>query len=298
MIARVMTFVIVLLVALMPVSVFGQTAEQNYKEALSAEFRSDHATNRDERSAYSGEAFGKIVEAFTADGRYADAFGRIARKRLAMSGSSLTEMTDGIVRLGQKRGTSPVVRAVASEVAKVHIVALSKSGFGPEKPLTLKKARLSGTCVVPYKAEQIVNLSKIAGLNYQAVAWARYGAGFYMIPLRHCGGEGNEADAEPAMALPLYIIAGDKAGMHKSAKMVGDRLVENFLFGGYDDTPNGESRGPGFRGFYDRAMVAYRQGGVTRNEIRETLLKFLRRAEAERLETSTKLAQQMLNGTF
>ena len=150
-----------LMLLLVPSTVFGQTAQEKYQEAKAAEFRSDNSTNRNEREAYIGQAFNAISEAATADSRYIDAFVTITRKYIARRRDPYFYMVGSVERVGQKRSSNPAFKSISAEVARAYAKTILQKGFGPGKPFMQK--RRDGHCNVPY--DNLSNHAYVAGFT-------------------------------------------------------------------------------------------------------------------------------------
>lgn len=285
---------------LMPMSAFGQTPQEKYREAKAAEFRSDNAKNQNEREAYISQAFGAIVEAVTADVKYVDAFAAITRKYVARRSNRSADrwyITNEIVRAGEKRSGNPVFKGVVADVVKGYKQMLLQKGFAPGKPINQSR-RDRFHCNVPTSAEHIYQLSMLAYPgSAETTSWGRYAADAYMTKLRGCGGEGGDDDEDPFKAYPLYSAIQYRPGMHRTGKMVGDLWMERYILGGSDLDGNGFFD-PGHRPYFDQAMRFYRGGGVARKDIRSTILRNLRRAEEFKDQRAVGIAEKTLAGSF
>ena len=287
---------------LVPATVFGQTAQEKYREAKAAEFRSDNATDHNKREAHISQAFGAIVEAVVADVRYVNAFATITRKYVARL-SSHTDfywyITDGIVKAGEKRSGNPVFKSLVVDVIRGYKQMLLQKGFAPGKPI-FQSRQDRFHCNVLTLAEQIYKLSRLASPgSAETIGWGRYAADAYMTNFRGCGGEGSDIERDPFKAYSLYSLVQYRPGMYRTGKMIGDLWMEKYIFGGSDFEGNG-SYDPGHRPYFDMAMQFYRGGGVARNGIgiRSTVLRNLRRAEEYEYQRAIDVAQKTLAELF
>lgn len=287
---------LVVIMLLVPTTAFGQTAQEEYQKAKAAEFRSDNSTDHTEREIYISEAFGAITEAAIADARYVDVFAAITRKYVVRSKDPYFQMVGVMVRVGEKRASSPAFKSVSAEVARAYQKILLQKGFGPGKPF--KQVRRSGHCNVPYAAENIFRLLQFAHpSSAEVVTWGRYAGDIHMTKLLGCGGEGSDTEGDPLRAFHVYVAIGHRPGMYRAGKMLGDERMERYIFGGFisEDSKYGDS---GHRPFFEGAMKYYREGGVARNEIRATILLNLRKAEKLNSPKAIKVAQKTLEEMF
>ncbi len=295
------TKLIVALLLLAPLNAFGQTARQKYQEAKALEFRSDRETGPN-RVNSTNDAFEAMAEAATLDPQYVEAFAQITRKLLARypeAYSSHSYRASQFIAVGKKLRTHPALKSVAAEFARGSAQVLMKQGFTPDRPFVqVRRNRNRPYCNVPVHAEQIFELFRLAG-SVETSKWGKYAADIYMRKLSGCGGEGGDEEPNPFKAFPIYVAVKDPKGMHLAGKMLGDYRMENYIFGGTGDGDQSYTHHQlGYRPFYDKAMSAYRQGGVTKAEIRASILRMLRTAEQNKYEPAAQLARKTLAGTF
>ncbi len=291
------TKLVVALLLLLPLNAFGQTARQKYQEAKALEFRSDHEKGPNQVND-THEAFEAMAAAATLDAQYVEAFVGITRKLLARDPEGYLpyhSVTENIIAVGQKR-SHPALRSVAAEAAKGSARALLKQGFAPDRLFVQVRHNHSRPyCNVANHAKQTFELFRLAG-SAEAQRWGKYAADAYMRKLIGCGGEGGDQDPDAFTAFPIYVAIKDQKGMHLAGKMLGDYWMEHYVFGGTDESYKDHPMG--YRPYYEKATATYHQGGVTKAEIRVTILRLVRMAEQNKIEASAQLARKTLAQTF
>lgn len=289
---------LVLVFLLTPLVAFGQTtAQQDYQEGRAAQFRADHAKNRQEKIASLEIAFTNMAEAAAMDGKYVPAFAEIAHEYIAAGSVPFYSTTEPIARLAKVRPRDPALQRVAAEFAQKYESELLAKGFAPGKPF-VQAGKDRGYCSVPYAAENIFHLLQVARGNNSAEAktWGRYSAALFMKVMKGCGGEGGEEAANPEKAFQIYLAMSDQAGLQKTGKLLGDEWLEKYIFGGTDSRYSYEKSG--YQPYYQEAAGYYKVGGVPKSEIRSEILRLLRRAEKENDTRSAGIAQKLLAGSF
>lgn len=300
-----MKIFVALMLVLVPLNVFGQTGREKYQEAKAAEFRSDHETGPN-RVNEIFTAFQLMAEAALADPGYVSAFVGITRKYIARTGGEQLLYHDDyylvkFIEVGQKRGNDPAFKAVAIEVANRCKRTLLRHGFPPNKPFVqVRSNRKRPYCHVPEHSQKIYEIFRFAYPlgSAEVSSWGKYAADTHMVTLKGCGGEGTDMEPDPFKAFPIYVAIKDQRGMRRAGKMAGDRMMFDYIFGGYEIEPQLASRPRGYRPFYDRATNYYRGGGVTKTEIRLTILRLQHEAEAHKNQNSIQLAEKTLTESF
>lgn len=292
---------LVFMLVFVPLTAFGQTAQEKYQQAKVAEFRSDNATNRNERENYISLAFVAITQAATADVKYVDSFATITRKYVARRSDRSIGLyfyiTDEIIKAGRKLSGNPIFKSVVADLVKGYKQVLTQKGFAPGKPI-VQSRRDRFHCNVSISAKEIYVLSRFYSPgSVETISWGRYAADTYMTKLRGCGGEGGDLEGDSFRAFPLYVAIQYRPGMHRAGKMLGDEHMDWYIFGGFS-TEDNKYGASGHRPFHDGAMGYYRKGGVPRSEIRATILRNLRKAEKERILEAIDVAQKTLAETF
>lgn len=133
-----------LVLFLMPLNVFAQTARELYQESKALEFEADREKGPNKINGLS-LAFSKMAEAAIANSQYVAAFAAIARKYVAQSsGSSMYwDLAVTTIQVGEKRSSHPEFRKVAGEIATVFKAWLLKQGYGPGRSF-VQRGRRSG----------------------------------------------------------------------------------------------------------------------------------------------------------
>lgn len=298
--------VLVATMLLVPTMAFGQTVHEKYQEARALEFQSDRETGPNQVNDIA-EAFRLMAEAATADPKYVADFVRITRKMLArfMADSGRepdTYYAERFLEVGRVRADDLTFRIVAREFANVYQKKLSRQSFVPGKPIVqVRRERSRSYCNVLYFAEPTYKLLQQARA-VEATSWGKYVADTFMTTLRGCGGEGTDLEPEPYKAFPIYEAIKDHKGMFAAGKMAGDQKMFDYVFGAYEYNNEigimGAHRQSGYRPFFDQAMRYYRQGGVSKTVIRETILRHQRTAEKYNNQPAVGVAKKTLQETF
>ncbi len=291
---------LIVLLVLAPISALAQTPRENYQAARAAEYLSDHETRSRDRENEIGQAFELIVKAAESDPQYVGAFAEIARKRMARS-KERTYLANDVIKVGQKLGNVPAFRSVAAELQVDYKRMLFDLEFSPGKRfLQEAKGRVHHYCNVPGEAEQIYQLSRLAysPASAEITSWGKYAAGLYMTVMHKCGGEGSDLEPLASKAFPIYAAIGDRAGMHKAGKVLGDTLMQDYLYGGYEEDPSGGYKMSGHRAFYDKAIKFYHDGSVSKDEIRKEIRRTLKEAEGNQNQPAADLARKTLTESF
>ncbi len=286
-----------ILLLLVPVLAFSQNARDKYQQAKAAEYRSDHSTKSGEQGIYLYDAFVAITEATAADPKYMNDFARITFRYTAMRNYSY--MVEKLQKVGQKSSGNPIFKGVVVNVIDAYKKQLWQYGFAPSRSIVQnRKDRYH--CNALNGAVNIYELLwMIKPGSLETEAWGEYAANFYMTELRGCGGGGGTRPKDPLKAFEIYNPIQYKPGMHTTGKILGDDLMEEFIFGGTDyGDPSYKFYSSGHYPFRDKAFGYYRKGGVTKSEIRATLLRYLREAEKKNEKAALAVAQQTLNETF